>query len=61
MQEMGRPLSPSLNSIVNRMTDNGRKSPDAAQWNLLRHYAAVRTFRDILVTDDRTLGGGLRR
>jgi len=61
MQEMGRPLSPSLNSIVNRMTDNGRKSPDAGQWNLLRHYAAVRTFRDILMTDDRTVSGGLRR
>jgi len=48
IQELGRKLPPELNSIVNNLTDGGQKKPDNRTWHLLKQYAAVTVFSDLL-------------
>lgn len=48
IQELGRNLPPGLNRIVNNLTDGGQKKPDNRTWHLLKQYAAVTAFADLL-------------
>ena len=61
MQELGRPLSPALNKIVNNMTDGGKKAPENTQWSLMKHYAAYATYKDIVYNQNQSVNNGLKR
>ena len=61
MQELGRPLSPALNKIVNNMTDGGKKAPENTQWSLMKYYAAYATYKDIVYNQNQSVNNGLKR
>lgn len=60
IQEMGRPVSMNMNHIINCATENGTKAPDNRNWDMLKHYAAMLQFRDILQSNEQRQRHGLK-